>query len=453
MDVDVDVDDGSMWLDGVQNVVVQMMGITCPVAAAAGLPASSLTRPARRTTLLSNGRPLILSYFLVSSIPAAPAPTSQHSSAVAMLTMSSLDSQFLDSPLTASAMNHSSSSAIFNRNEGHNFADFLSHVETIDAFALTANEWAGFNGAPTAQNIGGVGPAPDEFKYTTARGPNQHTQLNLQRHANSPNPSSQLEYATRSLMSLTLPVNVERTSYQQTPTSLTFSSPVTPIVPAYPTVATARAWRPYESSSATTQIDPSLIGQGEPSTSLTSTSASSSAVTKFSTNGLTIHHATTTSAPSRKRPAPTPLAGSLHPNKRPRSQSQSQPSPPTSGNGTATSTSKPPLLTPAQKKANHIASEQKRRAKIRRGYDALCEVVPSLKAAITAEQEAAVSGSGGWNNAIGSGTDGKKGRKTRSGKAAEEPGPPKDGSRAGPKSESVVLSQSAYSLTRNKPHS
>jgi hypothetical protein len=359
-----------------------------------------------------------------------------------MLTMSSLDSQYLDPAITPSAMNHSSSSsAIFNRNEGHNFADFLSHVEAIDAFALTANEWAGFNGAPTAQNIGGVGPTPDEFKYTTGRGHNQHAQLNIQRHANN---GTELEHATRSLMSLTLPVTVEHASFQQTPTSLTFSSPATPIVPAYPAGATARAWRPYESSS-TTQIDPSLIGQGELPTSLRSTStSSSSAVTKLSTNGTTV---ATNGSSTRKRPAPTPLASSAHPNKRPRSQSQSQPSPP-SGNGHSTTSSKPPLLTPAQKKANHIASEQKRRAKIRRGYDALCEVVPSLKAAITAEQEAATSGSGGWNSATGSGTDGKKGRKSRSGKVAEDAATPaKDGSRAGPKSESVVLSQSAYTFS------
>jgi len=384
-----------------------------------------------------------LSYFLVSFTPA------NTSSAVAMLTMSSLDSQFLDPAISVSAvsaaMNHSSSSAIFNRNEGHNFADFLSHVETIDAFALTANEWAGFNGAPIAQNIGGVGPTPEEFKYATARGHNQQPQLNVQRHANNPSAGNELEHATRSLMSLTLPVTLEHTAYQHTPTSLTFSSPATPIVPvpAYPAVATARAWRPYESS-PTTQIDPSLIGQGEPSTSLRSTSASSSsAMTKFM---ITNNATTTTTSLSRKRPAPTPLAGSAHPNKRPRSQSQAQPSPPTSGNAnTTTSGSKPPLLTPAQKKANHIASEQKRRAKIRRGYDALCEVVPSLKAAITAEQEAAASGSGGWNNATGSGPDGKKGRKTRSAKAPEEvPAPAKDATRAGPKSESVVLSQSAY---------
>jgi hypothetical protein len=363
-----------------------------------------------------------------------------------MLTMSSMDPQYLDPAITTTfAMNPSSSSAIFNRNEGHNFADFLSHVETIDAFALTANEWAGFNGASTAQNIGGVGPSPHEFKYVPGRGHNQPT------HTSNPSPGSQLEHATRSLMSLTLPVTVEHPGYQNTPTSLTFSSSPTPIVPAYPAVATARAWRPYESSS-TTQIDPSLIDHGEPSTSLKPTSTSSStAVTKPSTNGTitdNVTGATSGRSSTRKRPAPTPLAGSTHPNKRPRSQSHSQPSPPVSANGNSNPSSKPPLLTPAQKKANHIASEQKRRAKIRRGYDALCEVVPSLKAAIAAEQEAATSGSGGWNTATASGTDGKKGRKTRSGKAAEEVlTPTKDGSRAGPKSESVVLSQSAYAFS------
>ena len=396
----------------------------------------------------------MLCHSLISSTPAAVAQhawqSPRSSSSAAMLTMSSLDPQYLDPAIATPAMNHpSSSSTIFNRNEGHSFADFLSHVEAIDAFALTANEWASFNGAPTAQNIGGVGPTPDEFKYTTGRGHNQHMQLNVQRHANNPSPSSQLEHATRSLMSLTLPVAAEHAGYQHTPTSLTFSSPATPIVPAYPAVATARAWRPYESSS-TAQIDPSLIGQGEPSTSLRSTSTSSSAVTKALANGTTSSATTNGGSSSRKRPAPTPLAGTAHPNKRPRSQSQSQPSPPTSGNGNSNSSSKPPLLTPAQKKANHIASEQKRRAKIRRGYDALCEVVPSLKAAIAAEQEAVASGSGGWNSAPGSGTDGKRGRKTRSGKAAEEvPASAKDGSRAGPKSESVVLSQSAYAFSRD----
>ncbi|KAI8351586.1 hypothetical protein B0O80DRAFT_377072, partial [Mortierella sp. GBAus27b] len=36
------------------------------------------------------------------------------------------------------------------------------------------------------------------------------------------------------------------------------------------------------------------------------------------------------------------------------------------------------LLTEAEKKANHIASEQKRRQNIRVGFDSLVEIVPSL---------------------------------------------------------------------------
>ncbi|KAI9266769.1 hypothetical protein BDA99DRAFT_436662 [Phascolomyces articulosus] len=41
---------------------------------------------------------------------------------------------------------------------------------------------------------------------------------------------------------------------------------------------------------------------------------------------------------------------------------------------------KPPheLLSDAQKKANHIASEQKRRANIRIGFDQLVDIVPTL---------------------------------------------------------------------------
>lgn len=51
-------------------------------------------------------------------------------------------------------------------------------------------------------------------------------------------------------------------------------------------------------------------------------------------------------------------------------------------------TSKPALLSPSQKRANHIQSEQKRRANIRRGYEALCDAVPALREAIKAEEEA-----------------------------------------------------------------
>ncbi|KAA1066300.1 hypothetical protein PGT21_028008 [Puccinia graminis f. sp. tritici] len=45
---------------------------------------------------------------------------------------------------------------------------------------------------------------------------------------------------------------------------------------------------------------------------------------------------------------------------------------------------KPGLLSQEQKRANHIASEQKRRAAIRQGYSRLCLIVPALRAPIGA---------------------------------------------------------------------
>ncbi|KAK7032273.1 hypothetical protein VNI00_013232 [Paramarasmius palmivorus] len=104
-------------------------------------------------------------------------------------------------------------------------------------------------------------------------------------------------------------------------------------------------------------------------------------------------------------------------NKRPR------PSPPSTTNGAATA-AKSTLLSPSQKKANHIQSEQKRRANIRRGYEALCETVPALREAIRLEEEAQASG---------------KSRRGRGrGKIDEGTGEKIDG-RAGPRSENIVL--------------
>ncbi|KAI0058661.1 hypothetical protein BV25DRAFT_1772796, partial [Artomyces pyxidatus] len=91
------------------------------------------------------------------------------------------------------------------------------------------------------------------------------------------------------------------------------------------------------------------------------------------------------------------------------------------------------LLTASQKKANHIQSEQKRRANIRRGYEALCEAVPALREAIRAEEEAANAG-GSSNGGSGSG----KKRKSR-GKVGDD-GEKVDG-RAGPRSENIVLAK------------
>jgi hypothetical protein len=128
---------------------------------------------------------------------------------------------------------------------------------------------------------------------------------------------------------------------------------------------------------------------------------------------------------------------------------------------------KPPLLTTSQKKANHIQSEQKRRANIRRGYEALCEIVPALREAIKAEEEAerlAVAEldiptpAGETHGALGGGAMTSAAdvnaaaiaRKKARGKAVAaafgiEEGEKVDG-RAGPRSEAVVLQKSTYFL-------
>lgn len=94
------------------------------------------------------------------------------------------------------------------------------------------------------------------------------------------------------------------------------------------------------------------------------------------------------------------------------------------------------LLSPSQKKANHIQSEQKRRANIRRGYEALCETVPALREAIREEEEAE-------RNVIASGRRKNRGRKNGNGGEGEGEKERLDG-RAGPRSENVVLSKSTY---------
>ncbi|PPQ70866.1 hypothetical protein CVT24_000551, partial [Panaeolus cyanescens] len=93
------------------------------------------------------------------------------------------------------------------------------------------------------------------------------------------------------------------------------------------------------------------------------------------------------------------------------------------------------LLSPSQKKANHIQSEQKRRANIRRGYEALCETVPALREAIREEEEAERRMRAGIGPAPGARKKGR-GKKGKDGDEKEKV----DG-RAGPRSENVVLSK------------
>ncbi|KAJ7067126.1 hypothetical protein C8F01DRAFT_1120372 [Mycena amicta] len=94
---------------------------------------------------------------------------------------------------------------------------------------------------------------------------------------------------------------------------------------------------------------------------------------------------------------------------------------------------KPALLSASQKKANHIQSEQKRRANIRRGYEALGEAVPALRDAIRDEEAAQAAR---HNHA----TEGTKSKRSKGrGKGGDDV--EKTDGRAGPRSENVVLSK------------
>ncbi|GAA5996076.1 hypothetical protein JCM5350_007002 [Sporobolomyces pararoseus] len=142
-------------------------------------------------------------------------------------------------------------------------------------------------------------------------------------------------------------------------------------------------------------------------------------------------------------PPPLPLNDPSRPIRRPRKiRASSATVPPAS---TSTSTSKSAnaaLLTNEQKKANHIASEQKRRAAIRQAYDGLCEVVPVLREAVHEFEERVKkleneSGGGRGKKRKGKGTDGKLGALM----GGINVGGEKIDGRAGPKSEAVVLSK------------
>ncbi|TKY90312.1 hypothetical protein EX895_000310 [Sporisorium graminicola] len=114
------------------------------------------------------------------------------------------------------------------------------------------------------------------------------------------------------------------------------------------------------------------------------------------------------------------------------------------------------LLTTEEKKANHIASEQKRRANIRKGYELLCDIVPSLREALEREATKKPRGdddesasedddeAGGKSKSPKkkkAGTGGKKGEGDAGGGGVEIDGEKIDG-RAGPRSEAVVLMKS-----------
>ncbi|CAL1716248.1 unnamed protein product [Somion occarium] len=98
------------------------------------------------------------------------------------------------------------------------------------------------------------------------------------------------------------------------------------------------------------------------------------------------------------------------------------------------------LLSPSQKRANHIQSEQKRRANIRRGYEALCEAVPALREAIKLEESGSLNGLESSSSKSAPSKRKKKGKGAAEAAAVEEVQDKAglDG-RAGPRSENVVL--------------
>ena len=166
----------------------------------------------------------------------------------------------------------------------------------------------------------------------------------------------------------------------------------------HPRSASSRLHRSSTSASSSSSSATNLAGPSRPLLSKRSHSEDSSS-----------------SSTSHKRQRPPPLRTSAS------TSSQAVPS------------TKPALLTASQKKANHIQSEQKRRANIRRGYEALCETIPALREAIRAEEEAS----------SGLGHGGKK-RRTR-GRVGDD-GEKVDG-RAGPRSENIVLAKSEPPLS------
>lgn len=145
-------------------------------------------------------------------------------------------------------------------------------------------------------------------------------------------------------------------------------------------------------------------------------------------------YSSTTQRSKRSRRSTPPLQRESDPPRSPTPSSSSRQFLQTQESGSSSPRSQ--LLSASQKRANHIQSEQKRRANIRRGYEALCETVPSLKEAIRKEDEEVAAASAN----AGSGPSRNAGRKKKT-KNANDDGEKIDG-RAGPRSENIVLQKS-----------
>jgi hypothetical protein len=104
------------------------------------------------------------------------------------------------------------------------------------------------------------------------------------------------------------------------------------------------------------------------------------------------------------------------------------------------------LLTDAEKKANHIASEQKRRANIRKGYEALCALVPTLRDELGegGEDDEADEGGAGTN---------KRGKKRRAvGDEGANAGGERIEGKTGPRSEAMILMKAVEHIRTQVVH-
>lgn len=181
-------------------------------------------------------------------------------------------------------------------------------------------------------------------------------------------------------------------------------------------VPRSQSHRPFDNSSATSSThlafssSPGSQAQGTRPSHYAATSSAPSMLHRSASSSkrslLDVDWQGSSSA-SAKRRRPSVVSqrrGSASPNEKPfasslpRSTRASSVSSSTTAAGTpregepsSSSNAKPALLSPSQKRANHIQSEQKRRANIRKGYEALCEAVPALRDAIRVEEDIGTS--------------------------------------------------------------
>lgn len=140
--------------------------------------------------------------------------------------------------------------------------------------------------------------------------------------------------------------------------------------------------------------------------------------------------------PSRKRSSSSRVTSGSSKRRRP-----SPPATSSSSNAIASGSTKQALLSPSQKKANHIQSEQKRRANIRRGYEALCDTVPALRESIQEEKEAEAR----MNMSSGPSARPSRSKRKKKDSAGDGEKDKIDG-RTGPRSENIVLSKSMWRI-------